>query len=362
MSKENFAQLALLDHAAGSVYCKDKKGIYRAGSLAFAQAVGHETMETIIGKDDRQLFSSLMPKEELDVVLENDRKVIETGITITCEEKAIDTFGQTAYYFTQKKALRDRDNNIIGIVGTSLDITDKKMSEHFLIEAVSNLQHDLKTPLINVQMILDTIKGQIKAADIREQLVFAQVSLQSLYHMCNIALESDFKLAQLHDGSMNAFCLHNLLKQVTDLFMHSATNKRITLNAETVGHFPNKLRGSETALRSALNNLVDNAIKFTARGFVSVTAEKLADNEGHCLVKFSVRDTGEGMSPEQQAYVFKKYAKKTPSEKTHTTEKSWGMGLYVAKRLVEKMGGAIQVQSKEGMGSQFFFIIPLYSV
>jgi signal transduction histidine kinase len=120
---------------------------------------------------------------------------------------------------------------------------------------------------------------------------------------------------------------------------------------------PESLFGDPTRLRQILINVISNAVKFTAAGGIATRVERLSETQAEVILRFSVSDTGIGIAPEKQLTIFEKFTQADPS----MTRKfgGTGLGLAIASRLVELMGGRIWVESKEGLGSVFFFDILL---
>ena len=122
--------------------------------------------------------------------------------------------------------------------------------------------------------------------------------------------------------------------------------------------FPKYLIGDPTRLSQVIINLVSNALKFTDKGGkINVTVESLERQNDHVLFKLSVSDSGIGLSQEQHVKIFEAYSQAT----TSTTRKSGGtgLGLTISSKIVRSMGGELQVESEEGKGATFFFVITM---
>ncbi len=120
---------------------------------------------------------------------------------------------------------------------------------------------------------------------------------------------------------------------------------------------PRRVRGDRSSLRRALWNLLENAIRFTSQGEVTVHIACDRASSGQCTILLSVRDSGMGISPEEQARLFDPFAQIENS--LARTHEGLGLGLSTAKRLVERMEGRITVESQLGKGSLFTMIIPM---
>lgn len=149
------------------------------------------------------------------------------------------------------------------------------------------------------------------------------------------------------------FDLHQIKRTLTNLFEWKAAEKGLRFAIEFAPDIPRKLRGDPLRINQVLINLVGNAIKFTERGGIVIQANKLKQDETGILLRFEVRDTGIGISPEQEALLFEPFQQGDSS----TTRKygGSGLGLVISKRLAELMGGKIELQSEPGKGSIFCF-------
>lgn len=153
------------------------------------------------------------------------------------------------------------------------------------------------------------------------------------------------------------FDLRRVVDDVARLLAPEANGKGISLSATVDPAVPDAVRGDPGCLRQALVNLVGNAVKFTTQGAVTVLAEAISGTADAHVVRFEVRDTGIGISPAARERLFRPFSQGDSS----TTRRfgGTGLGLAISRRLVEMMGGRIDVASEEGAGSIFSFAVTL---
>ncbi|HEX8615724.1 MAG TPA: EAL domain-containing protein [Telluria sp.] len=225
----------------------------------------------------------------------------------------------------------------------------------------ATVSHEVRTPLNGVVGMLDMLKEMSLNKRQAECVDVAWNSSRTLIELINNIL--DFSKMEAGKLSLEEvdFDLRKLLEEVIELVAKQAQVRDVELGYLLAPGVPQCVKGDSLRLRQVLINLLGNAVKFTEHGEVAV-AIALVDRpldgpvDGpHCALRFEVRDTGIGMSADQQQHLFQSFAQADPS----TTRKygGTGLGLAICKQLVELMGGAISVDSALGEGTAFTFNI-----
>jgi two-component system sensor histidine kinase/response regulator len=221
---------------------------------------------------------------------------------------------------------------------------------------LANMSHEIRTPMNGIiGLSYLALKDKQLPTHQQEYLSKIQSSSTSLLNIINDILDfSKIEAGQL-DMETTPFTLDSVLKQSSDVTFYKATEKGVEIKLDIAGDIPQGLMGDPTRLQQILVNLTNNAIKFTEQGSITLQGVLLQQKDERALIQFSVKDTGIGMSSEQQAKLFRPFSQADSS----TTRRygGTGLGLSISKQLVEMMGGEISVESQINHGSTFQFSV-----
>jgi PAS domain S-box-containing protein len=289
----------------------------------------------------------------------------DTYDTVYAYKRPID--GRIAWVHALGHVLRDADGKPTDMYGVSQDISEFKRLEKEIVTAkeaaeaatksksefLANMSHEIRTPM-NAIIGMTRLALQTELNPKQEDyLGKIKAAADALLRIINDILDFSKIEAGKLDMEKTDFRLEDVLENLSTVVSQKAHDKDLEFLIAARRDLPPNLVGDPLRLGQILINLVNNAVKFTEQGevVVSVTMDEQAPER--VKLKFSVRDTGIGMTPEQAARLFQAFSQAD----TSTTRKygGTGLGLSISKRLVEMMGGNIWVESELGRGSTFCF-------
>jgi PAS domain S-box-containing protein len=319
-----------------------------------------------IGTPARRSFGNLIHAADRVRVSETIAGALRDNRPYLVEYRLLHADGSTRWLWENGTSVRNEAGEAYWLDGVILDITERRQMEEALREAkenaeqaaaarasfVANMSHEIRTPMNAILGFTDVLLDGELASDQRRHLDTIRSAGRALLRLLNEILDT----AKLEKGAVeleqNDYNLLSLIDELSSTLAANARAKGLHVDIHYDPALPTCLRGDELRVRQVLTNLLDNAIKFTQQGSVTLRAA-LDDGQLH----FAVKDTGIGIAPDRLAAIFEPF---TQADASMTRRfGGTGLGTTISKQLVELMGGRIWAESAPGQGTTFHVVLPL---
>jgi len=325
-----------------------------------------------------------------DSLLHARQKMAECySIILSGEQKAADLKATMEMVYYHKNGslvhgevtavfITDSKGNPTGILGVTRDVSARKQHEAVLLSAkekaeeanrlksmfLANVSHEIRTPVSGIIGLTSRLVKQAPDQFFSRQLSSILNSAEMLLIIINDLLD----ISRIEAGKMELekidFDFKQMLSGVTDLFTHKIQEKKLYFHYAIDQKIPRLIKGDPVRISQILINILGNAFKFTEKGGVELSVSRIGrtsrKNPGRLGIRFSVKDTGTGIEADKVPLIFNAF---TQADISHTRKYGGtGLGLTIAGRLIEMMGGQIRVQSHFGQGSLFEYDLYLTAV
>jgi PAS domain S-box-containing protein len=334
-------------------------------SDAVERVTGYPALD-FVGTPPRRCFGSLVHAADRGRVAATIALALGEQRPYLIEYRLMHADGSIRWLWENGTAVADDAGRQQWLDGVILDITERREMEEALRLAVekaeqaaaarasfvANMSHEIRTPMNSILGFTDVLLDGSLSFDQRRHLDTVRSAGRSLLRLLNEVLDT----AKLEKGAVELeltdFDLLGVIDELSSTLGANARAKGLHVDIDYDPSLPTCLHGDELRIRQVLTNLLDNAIKFTAAGSVTLVAEAL-DDELH----FLVRDTGIGIAADRLAAIFEPFTQADPSMTRRYG--GTGLGTTISKQIVELMGGRIWAESTPGEGTGFHVMLPL---
>jgi PAS domain S-box-containing protein len=342
---------ALMDNIPDTIYFKDTASRFTRINRAQAQFLGIASTSAAVGKTDHDF----QPLELAQTAFAEEQQIVATGQPLIDRLEFNPTAdGRPRWLSSTKVPLKNEAGQVIGIVGVSRDITARQEIDRLKSEFIATVSHELRTPLTSIRGSLGLLAGGV-AGDIspaaKTMVDIAYKNSERLARLVNDILD----IERIESGKL-AFQimpldLSRLVEQSIDA--NSGYAEQFNVTFRLIETMPGaRVQGDVDRLTQVLTNLLSNAAKFSSAGDTIDIAVARRDR----MLRISVTDHGPGVPEAFRTRIFSKFAQ---ADGSSTRQKSGaGLGLSIAKAIVERHGGRIDYTSHTGQGATFFVDLP----
>ncbi|MCP3926374.1 MAG: response regulator [Desulfobacterales bacterium] len=328
---------------------------------AMAKIFGYKNPKDLI--DNQKAAPFLKSKGVLGLI---KKELDQNNIIETYEFEGLNKEGVTIWLSMSAKTVKDANGKIIYYEGSLKNISDlkeKKRAERKQKEAdaanraktnfLAKMSHEIRTPLNSILGMAELLEHTKCNKDQTEYINVLQSSGEFLQVIINDILDFSKIEADQLDLEVIPFNIINIVEDVINIF--STGNRNVTVSFKFINNIEHILLGDPVRIRQVLINLVGNAVKFTKKGSIKIEIDPKEISENKIKTEFKIIDTGIGIDKSKLEMIFQSFSQ--ADSFTNRQYGGTGLGLAISRRLVEAMGGTLNVKSKINEGSVFFFTL-----
>ncbi len=373
-------QQVILEKAGYGIIASDQRGVVTLFNSAAEKMLGYRREDVVgqiymssffVGDEFKQVLLEQQERQggKLDI-----QELLRGGISDEREWRFRRKDGSEFPVLVKTVSMVGDDGEAIGFLSIAIDLTKRKQEQLELEQAravaeeaskaksdfLANMSHEIRTPMNAVLGMLNLLGHTNLDERQRDYVVKAGGAAGALLGIINDILD----FSKIEAGKLildpQPFSLDEVLRDIAIILSMNIDEKQLEILFDVDPAIPSLVLGDALRVKQILLNLAGNAVKFTESGEVMISAVVQFSQNQEIVLGFSVRDTGIGMSAEQQAGLFQSFTQAEAS----TTRRygGTGLGLVICQRLIRMMGGELEVDSEEGRGSTFSFSLMLAKV
>jgi PAS domain S-box-containing protein len=349
----------VIESAPDPIFAKDREGHCITLNSAAARVLGFARHD-VIGFTDDDLF----PPEIATTLRDRELHIMENGETEVMEETIPDRHrGEPRVFLTTKTPLRDPAGAIVGIIGVTRDITERKAAEEEMRRAKEEAEradlakskflaaasHDLRQPLQSLILFAGVLRGYVHGPRGEQALKQLEQGLGTLKALLDGLLDVSKLDAGMVEPEITDFPVAAVLDEIAASYAPLAAAEGLDWRVEPC---PDRVRSDMTLLGRVLRNLVENAVRYTQSGHIHIACRRVEDR-----LRIEVEDTGIGIPPEQLDRIYDEFHQ--VGNQARDRRQGLGLGLAIVRRIADLLGHRIETRSRLGEGSTFSIDLPL---
>jgi PAS domain S-box-containing protein len=360
---------SVIHHIPYQVIVKDAKDLKVVRVNRAMETLTGRRQEELLGKTAYEFVNS---KAEADFFTAKDREALALGreVDIPAEElhtrdgsvrvlhakkiPILDEAGQPRYVLTMSEDVTERTKKEREIERLNATLAQRSAEVEAANRAKSTflatMSHEIRTPMNGMLGMLELLSLTELDAEQRETLGLVRESSRSLLRIIDDILDFSKIEAGKLEVRPEVVSIKRVIEEVQSIYLGNASSKGLIVRRMVDPRVSPALRVDPVRLRQILNNFVSNAIKFTSEGWIDINVQWLGRSDGQESLRFEVKDTGIGISPEDQQRLFQPFSQ-AEGEDARKRPSGTGLGLVISRQLAQMMGGTINLDSAPGKGS-----------
>ncbi|OUM02955.1 response regulator [Variovorax sp. JS1663] len=368
---------SIIHHIPYQVIVKDAKDLKILRVNRSMEELTGRSQQELLGKTAYEFVSS---REEADFFTAKDREALALGREVDIPEENLHTRdGSVRVLHAKKIPILDETGQPRYVLTMSEDVTERKKKEREIerlnaalaqrsaeVEAanrakgtfLATMSHEIRTPMHGMLGMLELLGLTELDAEQRETLGLVRESSRSLLRIIDDILDFSKIEAGKLEVRPEVVSIKRVIEEVQSIYLGNASSKGLIVRRMVDPRVSPALRVDPVRLRQILNNFVSNAIKFTSEGWIDLNVQWLGRSDGVERLRFEVKDTGIGISPEDQQRLFQPFSQAEDDE-ARRRPGGTGLGLVISRQLAQMMGGSIRMDSEPGKGTTITLELPL---
>jgi len=345
----------------------------------------NRALEQLTGRSQDELLGKMIhdfvsSREEAEFFEAKDKEALELGREVDIPEETLHAYDGSVHVLHAKKIpILDDAGQPRYLLTISEDVTERKRKEREIerlnaalaqrsteVEAanrakstfLATMSHEIRTPMNGMLGMLELLSLTELDAEQRETLGLVRESSRSLLRIIDDILDFSKIEAGKLEIRPEIVSIKRLVEEVQSIYLGNASSKGLVVRRMVDPRISPALRVDPVRLRQILNNFVSNAIKFTSEGWIDINVQWLGRAEGQEKLRFEVKDTGIGVSPEDQQRLFQPFSQAVGDE-ARRRPGGTGLGLVISRQLAQMMGGSVRMESAPGMGTTIILDLTL---